>query len=140
MEIKINVDETKFKDVLEKELNAFSKEELHEIIRNCLVEYLRDNEIVKNLFVEEKKISYYSSSTEKVPSEVLIQAAKTFDLSPAVNEIGDLMINTLKNNHKEILEKLLLNLLVEGIANNYYMQEKLKTSVFDVMSRINNNN
>ena len=36
MEIKIEVDETKFKDVIEKELNAFSKEELHEIIRECI--------------------------------------------------------------------------------------------------------
>lgn len=32
MEIKINIDESKFQEVLEKELGAFTQEELHSIM------------------------------------------------------------------------------------------------------------
>lgn len=38
MEIKIEVGEEKFRDVLEKELEAFTKEELHEICRKALIQ------------------------------------------------------------------------------------------------------
>ena len=47
MELKINIDETMFKEVIEKELNAFSKEELRDIIRDCIAEALKNNEIDK---------------------------------------------------------------------------------------------
>ena len=35
MEVKIQVDETQFKDILENELAAFKPEDLHDIITEC---------------------------------------------------------------------------------------------------------
>ena len=115
MEIKINVDETRFKDVLEKELEAFSKEELHEIVRECIVESLRNSEDLKSLFIVTRNNGYYNLQE---PSEVIIEAAKSIDLSPAYKEIQDKMISTLKNNHRQLLVSVLSKCIVNGLMND----------------------
>ena len=125
MEIKINVDETRFKDVLENELNAFSKEELHEIIRECIIEALHNDDNLKKIFIEEGDSFYHKSK----PSEVMIQAAKSIDLSPAYKEIQDKMINTLKENYHELLEKVMLSMIVNGLANDYEFRNRMANDV-----------
>lgn len=125
MEIKINVDETRFKDVLENELNAFSKEELHEIIRECIIEALHNDNNLKKIFIEEGDGFYHKSK----PSEVMIQAAKSIDLSPAYKEIQDKMINTLKENYHELLEKVMLSMIVNGLSNDYEFRNRMANDV-----------
>lgn len=49
MEIKINIDESKFQEVLEKELGAFTQEELHSIMKDAIREYLNKEEVIKDL-------------------------------------------------------------------------------------------
>lgn len=125
MELKIVVDETKFKDVIEDELKAFSKEELHEIVRECIIEALKDKDMLKKMFVI--KGGYYNN--EEKPSQLMIEAAKSLDLSPASKEIADLMINTLKENYPKLLQQVLLQLLVDGITNNYRFQENMNQTM-----------
>ena len=46
MEIKINIDESKFQEVLEKELGAFTQEELHNIMkRNTPIRKIQKNTV-----------------------------------------------------------------------------------------------
>ena len=55
MELKIEIDETKFKDIIEKELNAFSQEELHDLLKQMIIEYMKNHqEEVMNLFIRKK--------------------------------------------------------------------------------------
>ena len=49
MEIKININESKLQEILEKELGAFTQEELHSIIKDAIREYLNKEEVLKNL-------------------------------------------------------------------------------------------
>lgn len=126
MEIKINVDETKFKEVIEKELNAFSKEELHEIVRECIVDALKNNEELKKLFITRSNGSYFSHDE---PSEILKIAAKNIDLSPAYKEIQESMIKELKENYHELLEKTMLGAIVNGIANDYDFRQRMANDV-----------
>lgn len=49
MEIKINIDESKFQEVLEKELGAFTQEELHSIMKDAIREYLNKEDVLKEL-------------------------------------------------------------------------------------------
>lgn len=138
MEIKINVDEVKFKDVIENELNAFSKEELHEIIRECIIESLHNDDTLKDLFTVKNKDAWGYSSGVK-PSEVMIQAAKSIDLSPAYKEIQDKMITTLKENYHELLEKVMLSMIKEGIANDYNFRERLSYDIEELIRMRNSN-
>ena len=137
MEIKINVDEKRFKDVLETELKAFSKEELHEIIRECIVEALRNDSTLKNIFIAGKK-DYWGNYQYTQPSEVLMAAARSIDLSPAYTEIKDEMIATLKKDYHGILERAMSGLIIDGIANDYEFRKRIESVVSEFLSRRNN--
>ena len=134
MELKINVDETMFKDVIEKELKAFSSEELHEIIRECIAEALRNNNILKGLFIKPKTHSYSSDE----PTQVLLEAAKSIDLSPAYEEIQKMMITELKMNYSELLQRIMMKTMVDGLCNDWGFRNNLESAVHEIMIRKSN--
>lgn len=135
MELKINVDETMFKEVIEKELEAFSKEELHEIIRNCMIEALKTDGMFKELFVEPNYSSY--SYNKNQPTQLLKDAAKSIDLSPAYKEIQDLMINDLKNNYHTMLENVMLSTMAQGLCNDWNFKNTLENQMRKIISSNN---
>ena len=137
MELKINIDETMFKDVLEKELKAFSSEELHEIIRECIVEALKTDGSLKNLFIKPKRYSYDSDE----PTQVLIEAAKNINLSPAYNEIQEMMIEELKTNYNKILQKIMLKTMVDGLCSDWNFRSNLSSAIDEIVyQRLNSIN
>ena len=136
MELKINIDETMFKDVLEKELKAFSSEELHEIIRECIVEALKTNGSLKSLFIRPKRYSYELDE----PSQVLFEAAKNIDLSPAYEEIQKMMITELKTNYSKLLQNIMMKTMVDGLCNDYGFRSNLQTAINEVLIRNANSN
>lgn len=138
MEIKINVDEVKFKDVIENELNAFSKEELHEIIRECIIEALHNDTVLKNIFITPEK-DYWGNYKYEKPSQVMIDAARSIDLSPAYTEIKDKMIETLKKDYHSILENAMLGMILNGISNDYDFQSKMNASIQEAIYRNRDN-
>lgn len=137
MEIKINVDETMFKDVFENELKAFSKEELHSIVRECIVEALRNDAMLKNIFITPEK-DYWGNYQYNKPSEVMMEAARSIDLSPAYTEIKDEMIAALKRDYHGVLERAMSGLIIDGIANDYEFRERMGRIVSETLSRRNN--
>lgn len=139
MEIKINVDETMFKDVLENELKAFSKEELHEVVRECIVEALRNDTMLRNIFITPKK-DYYGNYTYTEPSQVMLEAARRIDLSPAYTEIKDEMIAALKRDYHGVLERAISGLIIDGIADDYEFKKRIEGIVSETLSRRNNYN
>ena len=138
MEIKINVDETMFKDVLENELKAFSKEELHEIVRECIVEALHNDITLKNIFITPER-DYWGNYQYTKPSDVMIEAARSIDLSPAYTEIKDAMLATLKRDYHGVLERAISGLIIDGIANDYEFRNRMERIVSDVLCRRNSN-
>ena len=137
MEIKINVDETKFKDVVENELNAFSKEELHEIIRECIIEALHNDNVLRNIFITPSK-DWYGNYKYETPSQIMIEAAKSIDLSPAYTEIKDKMIETLKTDYHSILENAMLGLILNGISNDYDFKSRMNAAIQAAITNRNN--
>lgn len=132
MELKINVDETMFKDIIEKELNAFSKDELHEIIRNCIIEAFKTDPKVSKFFVSE---STYGWSTKLEPSPLLIKAAETLDLSSAFKDVQNQMIRMLKENYKEVLENAMLRAIKHNFFNDQEFQNQISYSIDFILSR-----
>ena len=130
MELKINIDETMFKDVIEKELKAFSSEELHEIIRECIVEALKTDGMLKGLFVKPKTYSYSSDE----PTQVLFEAAKKIDLSPAYKEIQEIMITELKTNYKKLLENIMMKVMINGLCDDYNFKNNLEDAMISIMN------
>lgn len=134
MELKIEIDETRFKDVLENELKAFSKEELHEIIHQSMEGYLKNSEIIKSLFVT-TKFDYFGKS-EKVASDLLKTSVENMDLSPAYTEIKDLMINELKTNYRDVLISLLEDVISSGLTKILWNSDSLQDKIRNMTSEI----
>lgn len=127
MKVEIEVSEEKFKQIIEKEIDAFSKEELHEIIRNCIVNALQKFPL-KKLFVNE-------GYCREEPTQVLIEAAKSIDLSPAYEDIQNKIITMLKDNYQELLEKVMLSVIINGLTNNNNFRETINKTVTDIIRR-----
>ena len=129
MEIKINVDETMFKDIIDKELKAFSKEELHEIARECIIEVFRNDKKIVRLFLD---TSDWSGRDR--PSDLLVSAANKIDLSPAFKEIQEDMIATLKNNYKEVLEHAMLRAIRANFASSHEFRTVMEMTIDDILN------
>ena len=131
MELILNIDESKFKDVLDRELEAFSKEELHDIIRECLINCLSNTETLQSLFI--KKQSDYPYNEYYSASDLLRKSAESIDLHPAFAEIQNKAIDYLKENQSKIINDLFLSILVNGISNsliyNTNFSENLKNNI-----------
>lgn len=116
MEITINVTESRFKDVLEKELEAFTKDELHAIVRDCLIKCMSDKETLASLFISEG--SNYYSGEYRYANDLLKRAAETINLSPVFEDIQKKAIEYLKNNEGRIINQLFLDIFVNGLSHD----------------------
>lgn len=136
MEVRINIDETMFKEVIEKELNAFSKEELHSIVRDCLVETLKNNETLKGLFTKQRCNAY--GKLEPEPTFLVVEAAKTMNLSPAFEDVQTMMINELKNNYSDLLQRVMLKVMIDGLFYSNNFKDGLEEAVKDILIKHTN--
>ena len=84
MEVKININESKLQEILEKEMGAFTQEELHSIMKEVLKEYFSKEEVLKNI-VNQREIDRWgcvvkgTSAMEKFVSNVDLSDAQRED-------------------------------------------------------------
>ena len=132
MEIKINIDESKFQEVLEKELGAFTQEELHSIMKEALKEYFSKEEVLKNI-VNQREIDRWgcvvkgTSAMEKFVSNV--------DLSDVFAEPKEKIKQiiseneTLKKAAVEILANMFKDRFMTAFTQDYKFIEALSNRV-----------
>lgn len=132
MEIKINIDESKFQEVLEKELGAFTQEELHSIMKDALKEYFSKEEVLKNI-VNQREIDRWgcvvkgTSAMEKFVSNV--------DLSDVFAEPKEKIKqiisenDTLKKAAVEILANMFKDRFMTAFTQDYKFIEALSNRV-----------
>lgn len=123
MEVKIQVDETKFKDVLENELDAFNPEDLHDIIAECIGEYFRENN-----YKALEKIMFDSGFYRDTPSALLKEAITKCDYS-GLQDVVDAMIDRLRNNYQDILSEVLWSQISKALVNSYGLQDSMGIAI-----------
>lgn len=126
MNITINVDETQFKEILDRELKDLPKEDLQEIIKQALTQYIMSNpELVKNLLIT-NRISRYSN--EYTPTPIMEDIVKSIDFSKECEEVAQALKNKLVGNSRKVLEELMLKSIarsmLEGMKNNGWLEEE----------------
>lgn len=115
MKLEINVDETMFKDVLEKELNAFSHEELHEIIKDLIIEFFNKDDNIKKMFLQEKT-NYWGNSTEYEPTGLLRDIVKNkFDYAEPYEEVKEKILEFCKK--ENVMKSLLKEMIADSFTN-----------------------
>lgn len=128
MNITINVDETQFKDLLEKELKEMPKEEVHELIKMAFTQYVtQDPSALKDLFVKKNNSSCYSSSGV-VPTDLTRKIIDEIDFSDIATEITKPIEDLFKNNIREIVEQLVVQSISHAIYNTIAKSGDLETA------------
>ena len=132
MEVKININETKLQEILEKEMGAFTQEELHSIMKEALKEYFSKEEILKNI-VNQREIDRWgcvvkgTSAMEKFVSNV--------DLSDVFAEPKEKIKQiiseneTLKKAAVEILANMFKDRFMTAFTQDYKFIEALSNRV-----------
>jgi hypothetical protein len=129
MELKINVDETKFGELINDELSNFTKEEIHEICRNGLIKIMSNQDTLRYLLPE--KTDYWS---EKVNLNSLMKTAiEKIDLSPLFDDFQDMVRKFIEENHKTLIMDIMTHALVEGLSgymDKYKIQEIIRDYLY----------
>ena len=117
MEIKINIDESKFQEILEKELGAFTQEELHAIMKEAFKEYIKREDILKGL-ITKKETDRWGGYVQN--SSVMDKFVSTVNLNDIFEEP--------KEKIKEIIceEETLKSMALEILANLF--KERFKSA------------
>lgn len=138
MQVIINVDESMFKDVLENELKAFSKDEIHSIIHESLKKYLEESEVIESLLVQKVRANYYDNSYRKEATPLLQGAIKTMDIQKDCEEIKDKLIEIIKNDSENIIKELISEAISKQLsqimASSYELNDIIRTSIMSAMN------
>lgn len=135
MEVKINVEESRFKDVLENELEAFSREELHSIIENAMKEYLMNDEMLQKIFLGKQE--NWNGTYSFYPSELMKKTIEKIDISPVFKELQNKIISyfTQEENVKNAARDIFAQLIQRGVSR--WMMED-ENFLRDVTIHVNN--
>lgn len=132
MEIKINIDESKFQEVLEKELGAFTQEELHSIMKDAIREYLNKEEVLKNLIDRQETDRWGSPVRGTSTMDKFINNVDLSDVFAEPKEKIKQIISddeTLKKAAVEILANLFKDRFMTAFTQDYRFIEELSDRV-----------
>ena len=135
MKIEINLEEDRFKDLLDEELGTFSKEELHEILREAMAKRLETDDQLKKLFISENNDSYWNKVTETPLVAELVKSIGTDDVFDEMKKkiIGYLTSDEVVFN---ILKKAFIDKLLDGLSGNIYNNGGFQTLLYEHLKQI----
>lgn len=137
MKLEINVDETMFKDVLENELKAFSKEELHKILKDCIVEFFRTNDNIKDMFLQEKS-SYWGGERHHEgyePTGLLREIVKEkFNFNKPYDEVSKTIIDFCEK--EDTMKTILKEMIADAFKSAFTGQILYNPEIRGTISRM----
>ena len=119
MELTINIDEKKFSELLNNELDNFSEQELHEICRDALIKQLSDPDQFASMFVD-KRNGYGYYGDRFYANDILKKAAEKVDLSPLFEDFQKQVVSYLTENHDKIIKELMTDIFINGLSDALY--------------------
>lgn len=132
MEIVLNIDNNKFEEVVQKELDAFSKDELKELCRQGILTCLSSPETFKQLFVNEN--GYYGNTA----NEILKESAKTINFEQLFIEVQNKIIDYVRQNNKDIIKDIMIQIFMNGmnqyLYNNDNFRSQLSAEIYNNMN------
>lgn len=136
MEVKIDISEDQFKELLEKELNDLPKETIQNILTECIKGYFSKDhsQVLENIFIV--KTDRYSNYATK-PSPFLVSMLEECDFS-GLQEVVDNCIKDLKENYEQILIKVISSMISESLFNTHNFKFAVESVVCDELNRRHN--
>lgn len=136
MEVKIEVDELQFKNMLDKQLEDMPVDVLQNIIAESVHTYFTQDKCkkVENLFVDVNDSSW---TTTKSASQFLLNVMEDCDFS-AMQDIIDKMLDDLNRNYHNILIEVVTRMIVQGLSNHYSFYDSVNSIVRDQLVALHN--
>ena len=135
MEVKINVDDAKFNELFEKELDALSKEDMHNIFEECIKEYFRKNNyaVIDSLIME--KDNSYNWGNVKKPTDFTKRMVELCDMSK-MQEIVDACIDKLRDDYMNLLKEVISDAILHGLMDSYNMKRSMEDAIRETIYKI----
>ena len=111
MNLTIQIDETQFKEILDKELKDLPKEQLQDIIKQAFTQFFITNpKAVEELFFTEES---YGFNKRKEPTRLLRSIIGNISFDEECDEILTALKDEFKGNAREIIESVLLKAMAK---------------------------
>lgn len=135
MNITINIDDAAFNnsDVGASIIEAFkslSKDELREIMKNVIFQYLNQEPVIRGYFIERVARTYgYDSLNNERPTAEFKQLISKIDLSNITDEIKNRMESMIKHDLDKIVVTLITESLISGLAESVTKSSNLYDTI-----------
>lgn len=111
MNLTIQIDETQFKEILDKELKDMPKEQLQEIIKQAFTQFFATSpKAVQELFFTEES---YGFNKRKEPTALLRSIIGNINFDEECDEILTVLKDEFKGNAREIIESVMLKAMAK---------------------------
>ena len=113
MKLEINLDESRFKDLVDEELGKFSDEEIHDILGKAISQYVMDSDVIQRLFYIKKRDYYGNETGDFEPTSRLERIVHELDVENVLNDVKERIQEVLNQDDiiKEMTEKLFYNFI-----------------------------
>ena len=135
MEIKINLDESRFKGLVDEELGKFTDKEIHRILAKALEQYVVDEGIIGQLFFR-KKTDYWGKETGGFePTPRLERLVGELNVSDVLEDIKAKAADILKEDDtvrgllESVFYRMLSNRVSELMWDNGALESLIATRV-----------
>ena len=113
MKLEINLDESRFKDLVDEELGKFSDEEIHDILGKAISQYVMDGDVIQRLFYVKKRDYYGNETKDFEPTDRLERIVRGLDVENVLSGVKEKIQEVLNQDDiiKEMTEKLFYNFI-----------------------------
>lgn len=141
MKLEINLDESRFKDLVDGELGKFSDEEIHDILGKAISQYVMDSDVIQRLFYVKKKDYYGNETNDFVPTSRLENIVNKLDVEDMLKGVKERVQETLNRDDiiKEMTENMFYNFIAGKLEQLLWRSGTLSTIIECRANEILNN-
>ena len=115
MKLEINLDESRFKDLVDEELGKFSDAEIHDILAKAISQYAMEKDVIQKLFYTKKR-NYYGNETDELEATPRLERiVQNLDMEEVLGKLKKDIQDVL--NEDDVIERLAENLFYRFLSN-----------------------
>lgn len=137
MKLNVEVDSGAFEKVIEDGINALSKEDLGNIIKQVVYEAFTKCETFKDMLIIHDRIGWSGTESVKI-GPLAAEAIKSVNMDEELAEFKKTMVKALMENHQKIVEDMFLKAFIDKIVYEGEFYSVIKNAVMNVLSEHRN--
>ena len=115
MKLEINLDESRFKDLVDEELGNFSDAEIHDILAKAISQYDMEKYVIQKLFYTNKR-KYYGNETDELEATPRLERiVQNLDMEEVLGKLKKDIQDVLSED--DVIKRLAENLFYRFLSN-----------------------